>query len=77
MHESLTESVFFKNSQTALCGEDGREQGLVLKTRSWQGRGTDVRGTLLRPLLRSAFPRWVHLAPVPTRTVKGTIGVGA
>ena len=43
MHESLTESVFFKNSQTALCGEDGREQGLVLQTRTWQGRGTGAK----------------------------------
>lgn len=32
MHESLTESVFFKKSQTVLCGEDSSEQGLVLQT---------------------------------------------
>lgn len=77
MHESLRESVFFKNSQTALCGEDGREQGLALQTRTWQGRGTDVRGTLLCLPCRLAFPWWVHRVAAPTWTVKGSIGVGA
>lgn len=32
MHESLKESVFLKNSQTALCSKEGSEQGLVLQT---------------------------------------------
>lgn len=34
MHESLRESVFFKNSQIALCSEDDSEQGLVLQTQT-------------------------------------------
>lgn len=34
MHESLRESALFKNSQTALCSEDGSEQWLVLQTRT-------------------------------------------
>lgn len=64
MHESLTESVLFKNSQTALCGVDGREQGLVLQTQTWQGRGTGVKA--LEP---ESGPR-----PTP-RPSPGTTGI--
>lgn len=39
MCESLTETFFLK-SQTALCGEDSREQGLVLQG-TLAGLGTE------------------------------------
>lgn len=45
MHESLTESVFFlKKSQTVLCGEDGSEQGLVLRTQDPSKEGAQTHG---------------------------------
>lgn len=42
MHESLTESVFLKKSQTVLCGEDSRKQGLVLQTWDPSREGTQT-----------------------------------
>ena len=44
MHESLTESVFLKKSQTVLCGEDGSEQGLVLQMWDPSKEGAQIHG---------------------------------
>lgn len=56
-------SVFFKISQTALCGQEGREWGLVLQTQTWQGLGhrrewgTTVSPTLVGlPLVGASSP---------------------
>ena len=55
MHESLTESVFFKKSQTVLCGEDGSEQGLVLQMRDPSKEEVQTHGghNLMPPQVRA------------------------
>lgn len=52
--------MLFKNSQTALCSEDGSEQWLILQTRTSR-EGAQERGhsrvSLAGPLLQE---RWLH-----------------